>query len=87
MIVKIVYHNCRVIVYGYDTLVDFIELEMVDLDIIMSMDWLASCYATIDCRTKKLHFHFPHGRVMWEHQEEKLFPMIPKGVHMSHSMS
>ncbi|XP_070045798.1 uncharacterized protein [Nicotiana tomentosiformis] len=25
---------------------------MVDFDVIMGMDWLASCYANVDCRTK-----------------------------------
>ncbi|WP_368859993.1 hypothetical protein [Microbacterium sp. C7(2022)] len=28
---------------------DLIELEMVEFDVIMGMDWLASCYATVDC--------------------------------------
>ena len=32
---------------------------MVDFDIIMGMDWLASCYANVKCRTKIVRFHFP----------------------------
>ncbi|KAH0781463.1 hypothetical protein KY290_001061 [Solanum tuberosum] len=33
----------------------------------MGMDWLASCYATVDCRTKRVHFHFPNEAVLeWE---------------------
>ncbi|XP_070056996.1 uncharacterized protein [Nicotiana tomentosiformis] len=32
---------------------------MVDLDVIIGMDCLASCYANVDCRTKMLSFQFP----------------------------
>ncbi|KAH0714970.1 hypothetical protein KY284_007875 [Solanum tuberosum] len=40
---------------------------MVEFDVIMGMDWLASCYATVDCRTKRVHFHFPNEAVLeWE---------------------
>ena len=48
IIAKRVYHNYVVTVCDHDTLADFIELEMVNFDVIMGMDWLASCYAT--CR-------------------------------------
>ncbi|CAN4096861.1 unnamed protein product [Withania somnifera] len=49
------------------TLADLIELEMVEFDVIMGMDWLASCYATMDCRTKRVCFHFPNEVILeWE---------------------
>ncbi|KAF3633980.1 hypothetical protein FXO38_14860 [Capsicum annuum] len=32
---------------------NLIELDMVDFDIILGMDWLHSCYASIDCRTRR----------------------------------
>ena len=56
IVVKRVYHNCVVTVCDHDTLADLIELDMVDFDVIMGMDWLASCYATVDCRAKEVHF-------------------------------
>ncbi|KAH0700890.1 hypothetical protein KY284_015105 [Solanum tuberosum] len=59
-----VYRNCIVTVCDRDTLADLIELEIVDFDVIMGMDWLAFCYATVDCRTKMLHFHFPKEAVL-----------------------
>ncbi|CAN4124044.1 unnamed protein product [Withania somnifera] len=41
--------------------------EMVEFDVIMGMDWLASCYATVDCRTKRVCFHFPNEAILeWE---------------------
>ena len=54
-----VYHNCIVTVYGRDTLANLVEIGMVDFDVIMGMDWLASYYATVDYLTKIMHFQFP----------------------------
>ena len=64
IVAKKVYRNCIVTVCDHDTLADLIELEMVDFDVIMGMDWLASCYATVDCRANKVHFHFPQKTVL-----------------------
>lgn len=41
-------------------LADLIELEMVDFNVILGMDWLHSCYASIDCRTRLVKFQFPY---------------------------
>ena len=43
-----VYYDCVVTVCNLDTLANLIELEMVEFDVIMGIDWLASCYATVD---------------------------------------
>ena len=40
------------------------DLEMVDFDVIIGMDWLSSCYATVDCRSKRVHFYFPKKAVL-----------------------
>ena len=37
-------------------LADLIELDMVDFDVILGMDWLYSSYASIDCRTRVVKF-------------------------------
>ncbi|WMV50564.1 hypothetical protein MTR67_043949, partial [Solanum verrucosum] len=34
------------------THVDLVELDMLELDVILGMDWLHSCYASIDFRTR-----------------------------------
>ena len=60
IIARRVYRNCIVTVCGRDTMADLVDLKMVDFDVIMGMEWLASCYATIDCCTKKVYFHFPN---------------------------
>ena len=43
---------------GRITVADLIELDMVDFDAILGMDWIHSCYATLDCRTLKVTFSF-----------------------------
>nr|XP_016440544.1 PREDICTED: uncharacterized protein LOC107766303 [Nicotiana tabacum] len=47
-----------------DVVTDLVELEMVDFDVIMGMDWLKSCYATVGCRTKIVSFEFPGEPVL-----------------------
>ena len=61
---KRVHHNCNVDTYGRDALADLVELDMVDFDVIMGMDWLASFYAMVDCRIKIVHFQFPKEVVL-----------------------
>ncbi|WMV13518.1 hypothetical protein MTR67_006903 [Solanum verrucosum] len=76
IIARRIYRNCIVTVCGRDTLIGLVELQMVDCDVIMGMDWLASCYATIDCRTKMVHFHIPKEAVL----EWKGYIGAPRGV-------
>ncbi|XP_070002585.1 uncharacterized protein [Nicotiana sylvestris] len=59
-----VYRGCTITVYGRQTSADLVELEMLDFDAIMGMDWLAACYAMVDCRAKIARFHFPGKPVL-----------------------
>ena len=38
-------------------LVDLIELDMLDFDIILGIDWLYVCFALIDCRSMGSNFN------------------------------
>lgn len=38
-----VYEDCVVSIYSIDTLVDLIELDILDFDMILGIDWLNSC--------------------------------------------
>ena len=43
---------------------------MLDLDIILGMDWLHKFYATIDCRNRVVSFQFPNElELEWEGRE------------------
>ncbi|XP_070022544.1 uncharacterized protein [Nicotiana sylvestris] len=59
-----VYRGCIVSVQDRNTKADLIELEMVDFDVIMGIDWLSSCYAILDCRAKIVRFQFPNEEVL-----------------------
>jgi len=58
VIARRVYRGCTVMICSRQTSANLFELEMVDFDVIMGMDWLASCYANVDCRTKIVRFQF-----------------------------
>ncbi|KAG5630834.1 hypothetical protein H5410_002551 [Solanum commersonii] len=46
-----VYRDCTFYVYHKDTMTDLVELDMVDFDVILVMDWVHACYASVECRT------------------------------------
>ncbi|WMV45500.1 hypothetical protein MTR67_038885 [Solanum verrucosum] len=74
IIAKRVYINCHVTVSQKITSVDLVKLEMVDFDIILGMDWLHSCYASVDCRTRIIRFQFPDEPIL-EWKGSSLAPM------------
>ena len=43
---------------------DLVELDMVDFDVILGMDWLHAYYAFIDCRTHRVKFQFPNEPIL-----------------------
>ena len=74
MIAKWVYENCPVTVSQKVTSSGLVELEMVDFDVILGMDWLHSCYASVDCQTRTVRFQFPDEPIL-EWKGSSLAPM------------
>ena len=46
------------------TMVDLIVLDMVDCDVILHMDLLYACYASVDCRTRVVKCQFLNDVVL-----------------------
>ena len=52
VVAKRVYKNWRIMLPNRVSYVDLVELDMFDFDIILGMDWLHACIASIDCRKR-----------------------------------
>ena len=64
VVAKCVYRNCPIMLTNRITYVELVELDMVEFDIILGMDWLHCCFDTIDCRTRLVKFKFPNELVL-----------------------
>ncbi|XP_017984326.1 PREDICTED: uncharacterized protein LOC108663622 [Theobroma cacao] len=53
------YESCVVRVKNKNTLVDLVVLDTLDFDVILGMDWLSPCHASVDCYHKSVRFDFP----------------------------
>ncbi|XP_049381231.1 uncharacterized protein LOC125845740 [Solanum stenotomum] len=73
LLVKRVYHSSQIYAQGKGTLVYLFVLDMVDFDLIMGMDWLASCHAIVDCHSKIVHFNI-HGEPSFMLQGDQVSP-------------
>ena len=52
VLAKRVYRGCPILFINRVTLVDLVELDMLDFDVILGIDWLHYFFASIDCRTQ-----------------------------------
>ncbi|XP_070014077.1 uncharacterized protein [Nicotiana sylvestris] len=75
-----VYRGCVGTVQGRDATADLIELGMVDFDVIMEMDWIYSCFAKLDCRTRTMRLEFLNEPVV----EWKGDNVVPKDWFISY---
>ena len=63
-----------------NTMANLVELDMVDFDVILGIDWLHACYASIDCRTRVAKFHIPNELVI----KCSSSSAVPKGRFISY---
>ncbi|KAH0642176.1 hypothetical protein KY285_034832 [Solanum tuberosum] len=73
---KRVYRDCVISINHKNTMADLVKLDMVEFDVIIGMDWLHACYASIDCRTRVVKFQFPNEPVI-EWSSSSAVPKVP----------
>ena len=61
IVVRYMYPKCVVEVEGKIFPADLIELQLLEFDIILGMDWLSENYASIDCHDKCIWFRPMEG--------------------------
>ena len=66
------YQNCPISFPNRVSNVYLVELDMLDFDIILGMDWLHDSFATIGYRIRVVRFNFPNEPVL-EWKGEILF--------------
>ena len=71
--------NCPIMLPNRVSYVDQVELNMLDFDIILGMDWLHAFCASIGCRTRVVKFNFPNELLV----EWKRGNSIPGGCIIS----
>ena len=49
LLVKYVHKSCEIIVANREMITDLIILDLLEFDVILGMDWLATYHAIIDC--------------------------------------
>lgn len=64
IVAKRVYRNCPISLSHRITHVDLIELDMVDFNVFLGTDWLHSCYAYLDYRTRVVKFQFSNESIL-----------------------
>ena len=43
---------------------DLAELDLVNFDVILGMDWLHTCFSSIYCQTRLVKFNFPNELIL-----------------------
>ncbi|XP_073049570.1 uncharacterized protein [Primulina eburnea] len=66
-----VYQNCKICISNQTFEVELIQLNMVEFDIILRMDWLAKNHAIVECQKKDIRLQTPTMEEVIYHGKSK----------------
>lgn len=58
------YRGCTITINQKDTIIDWVDLDMVDFDIILNLDWLHAWYASVDFKSRVVMFEIPKDTII-----------------------
>ena len=61
---KRVYRNYPIMLPNRVSWVELVEHEMLDIDVILGMDWLYDWFTSIDNRTRVVQFNIPNVHIL-----------------------
>ena len=64
VVAKRVYRNFPIMLPNRVSYVELVELYILDFDVLLGMDWLHDCFASIYCKTRIFKFNFPNEHVL-----------------------
>ncbi|KAA0040400.1 ty3-gypsy retrotransposon protein [Cucumis melo var. makuwa] len=79
---------CQIEITGHVIEVTLLVLDMLDFDVILGMDWLATNHASIDCSRKEVAFN-PHSMVSFKFKGEgsRSLPQVISAIRASKLLS
>ena len=79
VVARRIFRSCPISLSNRVTSVDLVELDMVDFDAILGMNWFHACFTSIDYQTRVVKFKFPNEPVLkWKEGNS-----IPRGCIIS----
>lgn len=64
LVSKRVYRRCPLSLSNIVTLMDLVKLHMLDFYVILCMNWLHACFASIHHRTQVVRLHFLNETIL-----------------------
>ncbi|XP_073138984.1 uncharacterized protein [Henckelia pumila] len=73
-----VHRKCRICIHDQTLDAELVELNMVEFDVILGMDWLSKNHAVVNCRDKNVKLRTPnHEEITFQGKTKSRKPLLP----------